>query len=421
MEKAEFEKRYISCKSALERFVYYKMPNKSDGEDILQDVALTAFKNRHTVKNSETFKAWILKIAANKCNDFYRKIAKQNEISFGEITENIVSKNHYGISNMQIVSDTIAHLGDKDKQVLFLYYFKNKPQNEIAKQLQIPVGTVKSRLYKAKKNFREAYPFPPKSKGASFMKTMPNYMPEYKIIPSTEKAFHVKWEEVMGWFLIPKQGEKITWAMYDFPQKNRTEIVQMEVLGKASIHGIAGVEISAIENSADKQVARMFIAQLTETHCRILAESHIENGIKKFFTFLDADEFLPNWGFGEDNCGKEIRVAPKGIITKVENAITCPADKEIMDVVGRYTVEINGKTYDTVCLIDVELYNAGVFSEQYIDENGKTVLWRRFNKNDWHFTRYNALWADKMPHNEKMCVNGETYVHWYDCITDYIL
>ena len=31
------------------------------------------------------------------------------------------------------------------------------------------------------------------------------------------------------------------------------------------------------------------------------------------------------------------------------------------------------------------------------------------------------LWTEILPKNERMIVNGETYVHWYDCITDYIL
>lgn len=60
-------------------------------------------------------------------------------------------------------------------------------------------------------------------------------------------------------------------------------------------------------------------------------------------------------------------------------------------------------------------------SQTYLDKNGKTVLWRRFNKDDWAFNRYQQKWSEKLPQNEQLYVNGETYVHWYDCITDYIL
>lgn len=58
---------------------------------------------------------------------------------------------------------------------------------------------------------------------------------------------------------------------------------------------------------------------------------------------------------------------------------------------------------------------------KFIDKKGKTVLWKRFNRNNWAFDRYKKLWTDILPESEKIVVNGETYVNWYDCITDYII
>ena len=79
---------------------------------------------------------------------------------------------------------------------------------------------------------------------------------------------------------------------------------------------------------------------------------------------------------------------------------------------------IQNKEYDTVCLM--EYYDDSVLTEQFLDKNGRTILWRRFNKNDWAYNRYGKLWTEMLPENEKLTVNGETYVHWYDCVTDYI-
>lgn len=87
---------------------------------------------------------------------------------------------------------------------------------------------------------------------------------------------------------------------------------------------------------------------------------------------------------------------------------------------GRAKVAIGGVAFDTVCLMDVMAYEGHVVSEQFIDKNGRTVLWRRFNRNDWKADRYGGLWTELLPGNERLMVNGETYVHWYDCITDYI-
>ena len=66
-------------------------------------------------------------------------------------------------------------------------------------------------------------------------------------------------------------------------------------------------------------------------------------------------------------------------------------------------------------------YDCGVLSEQFLDKNRKTILWRRYNRDDWAIDRYKKSWSEQLPENDRLTVNGTTYVHWYDCITDYIL
>lgn len=229
--------------------------------------------------------------------------------------------------------------------------------------------------------------------------------------------------------MIPRVGEKLMWGLYDMPSGKRTEYTEMKAVGKAEVHGIEGVEISAIQYDAENyyrtgsidKTERRFVAQLTDTHCRYLAESHIENGVRKLYTFLDGDDFINNWGFGEDNCGNEVNLSAKGLLIRNENVINGHTDKETVDIVGRYKVAIGSKTYDTICVMDIQCFNDGVASEQYLDKNGRTILWRRFNKNDWANRRYGKLWTEMLPENERLIINGETYVHWYDSITDYIL
>lgn len=262
------------------------------------------------------------------------------------------------------------------------------------------------------------------------MEKMPRIMPEYTIEKLEQEPFACRWEEMQGWLIIPRLGEKLNWGMYDFPEKTCTSWCEMAVVGKAEVHGIEGVEITAVQyGTGDERdpgfvdsMERRFVAQLTDTHSRYLAESHWENGVRKCCTFLDGDAFLNNWGFGENNCGNEVDLARKGLLHRDGNAISAPKAGEILDVVGCYSVTINGKQYDTVCVMDVELYNEAVVSEQYLDKNGRTILWRRFNRDDWAIDQFGGKrWSEKLPDNERITINGETYVHWYDCISDYIL
>ncbi|MBR4887906.1 MAG: hypothetical protein IKU17_02050, partial [Clostridia bacterium] len=239
-----------------------------------------------------------------------------------------------------------------------------------------------------------------------------------------EAPFEVKWEELMGWFLVPKLGERISWGMYDVPSRKCSHIYDMAVTGKAKVHGIEGVELIAREASYSKKkevINRTFVAQLTDTHCRYLATLRNDGDVKNYITFLDGDEFMPVWGFGEDNCGNETNLTVKGDIQRVGDVVTSKKKDFLLDIVGRYTVTINGKSYDTVCVIDIETYNSGVVSEQFLDKDGKTILWRRFNRDDWAIDHYKKKWSEQLPNNDRLIVNGVTYVQWYDCITDYVL
>ena len=427
----EFEKLLADVSSGVERFVRYRMPSQTDADDVLQEVYLSAYRKFPQLKNKDAFKPWLISIARNKCNDYFRAKAVQMEISIEELSQQELSAGRLGISVVHTVRETLDRLGDKDKQILYLYFWKELPQAEIAKLLDIPVGTVKSRLYTAKQHFKNKYPYQTqKPKGDTTMKTLPEYIPDYTIERLDAEPFSVRWEELQGWLIVPRVGQKLTWGMYDFPERKRTEYTEMEVIGKAEVHGIEGVEVVAMQfdpadyyrTGALDRVERRFVAQLTDTHSRYLAETHMEDGVRKCYTFLDGEAFLNNWGFGEDNCGNEVNLRPKGLLHREENCVTGTIPREVVDVVGRYRVTIGGKSYDTVCVMDIECYNDAVASEQYVDQNGRTVLWRRFNRDDWAIDRFGGKpWSEKLPDNERLTINGETYVHWYDCISDYIL
>lgn len=415
-------KEYGVC---AERFVKFKIPIKADAEDVLQEVYTLAYQNFEQLKNKESFKFWLLSIARNKCNDYFRKQAVRLEVPIEALEEKQFTDSRYGVAEVSVVQETLGKLGDKDRQILYLYFWKELPQTEIAKRLEIPVGTVKSRLHTAKQNFKKQYPdHIEEEKGEKIMKRLPECLPAYTIKESKEAPFPVKWEELMGWFLVPKLGEELSWGMYDIPSRKCSHIYDLKVTGKAKVHGIEGVELTAREAnySVKKEVInRTFVAQLTDTHCRFLATLRTDGDVRNYITFLDGEEFMPNWGFGEDNCGNETNLSPKGDIKREGNVVTSLDKEFLLDIVGRYTVTINGKSYDTVCVMDIETYNAGVVSEQFLDKNGRTILWRRFNRNDWAYDRYGKLWSEQLPENEQLIINGQIYVQWYDCITDYIL
>ena len=154
-----FEQMLEEYRVVAERFVKFRIPLRADAEDVLQEVYALAYQNFTQLKNKDSFKFWLLSIARNKCNDYFRKQAGNLEISIEALEEKQLADSRFGVAEVSMVQETLERLGEKDKQILYLYFWKELPQAEIAKRLDIPVGTVKSRLYTAKQNFKKQYPY----------------------------------------------------------------------------------------------------------------------------------------------------------------------------------------------------------------------------------------------------------------------
>ena len=264
--------------------------------------------------------------------------------------------------------------------------------------------------------------------------TLPETLPFYSITWLEEPAFPVDCRELTGWFIIPAEGEKLLWGMYDLPSRRLDVSYEMAVTGAASVHGLAGVSISAkvippartpapedpvrdaVDASTGGQEAWTFIAQEQDGYTRFLSAEHLEDGVRTLTTFLDGEAFMDNWGFGEDNRGTPVHREPLGLIRRTGQTVEAPEAGNVMDLVGRCALTLDGITYDTVCLMDLGMYAEGIVSEQYLNREGRTVLWRRFNRDDWALERYGKRWSELLPENERLAVNGRTYVHWYDCL-----
>lgn len=427
----EFTRLLAEYRRPIERYVHFRLASPHDADDLLQEIYLTAYRRFGDLRDRQAFLAWLMAIARSKCADHFRAKARRMEIPL-EITEELLpAASLRGRTQRAAVRETLSALADREKQILYLFYFRNMPQADIARMLGVPIGTVKSRLHAAKASFRTAYPYPPREpKGETNMTKLPEILPAYTIRPLPDQPFEARCEEMPGWMIVPRVGEKLSWGLFEQPGGVRTEYCEIESVGRAEVHGIEGVEIAAVQYNTEDyyrtgaidRSERRFVAQLTDTHCRVLAESHMEDGVRKCYTFLDGEVFLNNWGFGEDNCGAEVLLRRTGALGRNGNEIAFDEQGGTIDVVGRYAVTIGEKTYDTICVVDACTFNDAVLSEAYVDKQGRTVLWRRFNRDDWALKHFGPKpWSERLPENERLSVNGRIFVHWYDCVSDYVL
>ena len=83
----EFIRLLKQHKKILERFVRFRVSNSFDADDIIQETCISAYRNFSSLKDTALFKPWIISIARNKCNDYFRQLVKNMEIPIDEITE----------------------------------------------------------------------------------------------------------------------------------------------------------------------------------------------------------------------------------------------------------------------------------------------------------------------------------------------
>jgi RNA polymerase sigma-70 factor (ECF subfamily) len=153
-------------------FMILKMINsKNDAEDLTIEAFAKAFKNIDKYSPNFAFSTWLFKIASNNCIDFLRK-QKTKQVSIfstaGEADNNIgggVNEN----TSLSIQSDildpeesiikeqkniilrkVVDNLKPRYKELVELRYFKEYSYEEIAQEMNIPIGTVKAQLFRSR-------------------------------------------------------------------------------------------------------------------------------------------------------------------------------------------------------------------------------------------------------------------------------
>jgi len=134
------------------RLSFYKtakaiLRDEDDVEDAIQDALETAYKNIETLKEPKYFKTWMTRILINKCYDILRKKSKFVTVESEELENNPDEKDFTSKVEIEFILDKL----DKElREIVMLFYYNDFKQEEIAKILDIPKGTVKSRLFRAR-------------------------------------------------------------------------------------------------------------------------------------------------------------------------------------------------------------------------------------------------------------------------------
>ena len=145
------------------RSTLYQLCGKSSLDDLVQEVFLRAWKGLPKLKTAKYFSTWLYRISWNVATDRRRKLARGDEkyvdrdrldysrdLSDVQDTSDLMHL-HY----QDLVQRGLDNLSFDHRAVLVLHDLEDIPQKEVAQILDIPVGTVKSRLFHARNSFKK--------------------------------------------------------------------------------------------------------------------------------------------------------------------------------------------------------------------------------------------------------------------------
>lgn len=146
MDKTTFINNILESEQTLYRISKSILGNDQDCEDAVNNAILKAYEKLDSLKEQQYFKTWLIRIVINECNSLRRK--QFNLLPFEEILKNKKVEDDDDYSDLYIA---IQGLSKKIKIPIVLYYIEGYSIDEIKEILDIPQGTVKSRLSRGRK------------------------------------------------------------------------------------------------------------------------------------------------------------------------------------------------------------------------------------------------------------------------------
>ncbi|MDO4910252.1 MAG: sigma-70 family RNA polymerase sigma factor [Corynebacterium sp.] len=145
--------------------------NPADAEDLVQETYMKAFEKFDTFTEGTNLKAWLYRIMTNAYINHYRKAQRRpTETSAEEITDyqllSTSSHESTGLESAEVealkllpdteISEALNALSDDYRMVIYYADIEGLPYKEVAEILDVPLGTVMSRLHRGRKKLREA-------------------------------------------------------------------------------------------------------------------------------------------------------------------------------------------------------------------------------------------------------------------------
>lgn len=161
MAAGEFEQQALKHLDALYNFAVYLSRNPSEADDLVQETYLRAFRFSHRFQPGTHLRAWLFQILRNTFLTFYRLRERESTLAEDGVPDWDVPMFHDAPDEtagaMEVHTDlerAMRRLPEEFRTVLLLAEVEGLALEEIARVMTCPVGTVKSRIFRAKERLR---------------------------------------------------------------------------------------------------------------------------------------------------------------------------------------------------------------------------------------------------------------------------
>lgn len=163
MTKIQFSQAVVDFSSNLKPFAINLTQDNEEADDLIQETVYKALVNQEKFREGTNLKAWLFTIMKNIFINGYRRKSKRKTIV--DTTDNLFYINsstaNVAIDNrseanfmMEDITKAIIDLTD-DYRIPFMMHYKGYKYQEIAEDLNLPLGTVKSRIFFARKELKK--------------------------------------------------------------------------------------------------------------------------------------------------------------------------------------------------------------------------------------------------------------------------
>ena len=151
MDEAQFEALYAQYAGDVLRMSYFYLGDRQKAEDVTQDVFVRLLTHTPELVPGKE-KAWLLKVALNRCRDLWRGAWLKRVVLGSPAFELVPAPDEIDkLADQQELMSAVNQLPASFKEVILLHYYQGYGITEIAEMMELPEGTISSRLSRGRK------------------------------------------------------------------------------------------------------------------------------------------------------------------------------------------------------------------------------------------------------------------------------